>query len=74
MPYIVGEKGPELFVPSNSGTIIPNGGSGGPAVSGGNSYNITVQAGVGDPRMIGQQVVEYIKRYESANGAVFAAA
>jgi hypothetical protein len=23
-PYIVGEKGPELFVPSNDGTIIPN--------------------------------------------------
>lgn len=23
-PYIVGEKGPELFVPSGSGTIIPN--------------------------------------------------
>lgn len=24
-PYIVGERGPELFVPSGSGTIIPNG-------------------------------------------------
>lgn len=24
-PYIVGEAGPELFVPGNSGTIIPNG-------------------------------------------------
>ena len=24
MPYIVGEVGPELFVPSGSGTIIPN--------------------------------------------------
>jgi hypothetical protein len=24
MPYLVGEVGPELFVPSNSGTIIPN--------------------------------------------------
>jgi hypothetical protein len=23
-PYIVGEKGPEMFVPSGSGTIIPN--------------------------------------------------
>lgn len=23
-PYIVGEKGPELFVPKNAGTIIPN--------------------------------------------------
>ena len=25
--YIVGEKGPELFVPKNSGTIVPGGGS-----------------------------------------------
>lgn len=24
-PYLVGEKGPELFIPSGSGTIIPNG-------------------------------------------------
>jgi phage-related minor tail protein len=23
-PYIVGERGPELFVPSNSGAIVPN--------------------------------------------------
>lgn len=31
-PYIVGERGPELFVPNSSGTIIPNnqlGGMGG---------------------------------------------
>ena len=27
-PYIVGEQGQELFVPSQSGTIIPNGGMG----------------------------------------------
>ncbi len=27
-PYIVGEVGPELFVPSSSGTIIPNGAGG----------------------------------------------
>jgi hypothetical protein len=23
--YLVGERGPELFVPSSSGTIVPNG-------------------------------------------------
>ena len=38
-PYIVGEKGPELFVPSAAGTIVPNG-----AMNGGmqtiNNYNI----------------------------------
>jgi hypothetical protein len=75
LPYIVGERGPEMFVPSSSGVIVPNnaGTSGGSPI-GGNSYNITVQAGVGDPRAIGQQVVEYIKRFEQANGKTFAAA
>jgi hypothetical protein len=47
-PYIVGERGPELFVPGTSGAIIPNnrmgsgGGGGGPTVN--ISYNI--QSGV----------------------------
>lgn len=27
-PYVVGERGPELFVPRNSGSIIPNGAGG----------------------------------------------
>jgi hypothetical protein len=65
-PYIVGDLGPELFVPSSSGTIIPNN-----ALGGGNSYQITVQAGVGDPREIGRQVVEAIKSFERASGPVF---
>ena len=39
-PYIVGERGPELFVPSATGSIIPNNrlGSGG---GGGSSVNVT---------------------------------
>jgi hypothetical protein len=32
-PYIVGEKGPEWFVPRSSGTIIPHGQGGGPTRS-----------------------------------------
>ncbi len=32
--YIVGEDGPEVFVPSSSGMIVPNGGSGRPAGGG----------------------------------------
>lgn len=32
-PYIVGERGPELFVPNSSGRIIPNGGFGTPEVT-----------------------------------------
>jgi len=49
MPHIVGEAGPELFIPGTSGTVIPNdrmgqmgGGIGGPTVN--ISYNI--QSGV----------------------------
>jgi hypothetical protein len=39
--YVVGERGPELFVPGNSGTIIPNGGSGG-----GTTINLTVNGAI----------------------------
>ena len=31
-PYMVGERGPELFVPRSAGTIVPNGGGGGALV------------------------------------------
>jgi hypothetical protein len=61
-PIIVGEKGPELFVPGSNGNVVPNN------AMGGNTYQITVQAGVGDPRAIGQQIVEYVKKFEQANG------
>lgn len=37
-PYIVGERGPELFVPRNSGSVIPNGAMGG---SLGGTTNVT---------------------------------
>jgi phage-related minor tail protein len=32
-PYMVGENGPELFVPRTSGAILPNGGTGGVQVN-----------------------------------------
>lgn len=73
--YLVGESGPELLqMGSTGGNIIPNNQIGSASVGGGNTYNITVQAGVGDPRQIGQEVVQYIKRFEQANGPVFASA
>jgi len=44
-PYVVGEKGPELFMPKQSGTIIPNGGlmAGGPVTNNvtHNTYNVS---------------------------------
>jgi len=71
-------------VPNMSGNIIPNdqigsmtgrnasGAGGGGGVS--NVYSITVNAGVGDPRRIGEEVVSVISKFEQANGAVFARA
>ena len=41
---------------------------------GGNTYNLNVSTGVGDPRQIGEQIVTYIKRFEQASGQVFASA
>jgi hypothetical protein len=46
--YVVGEKGPELFVPHASGTIVPNNkmGGGGGSGSGGVTVNYNIAAGV----------------------------
>ena len=59
-PTLVGERGPELFVPGGNGTIIPNsnmrGGSGG-----GNPINISVDArGASDPAAVRAQVQQGI--------------
>jgi hypothetical protein len=49
-PYMVGERGPEMFVPSRSGSIVPNGSLGG-------GINISVDArGASDPAAVRQQV------------------
>jgi hypothetical protein len=73
-PYMVGENGPEVFVPGIDGAIIPNGGMAGGSSSSGNTYAITVNSGVGDPRQIGQDIVQYIRQFEQSSGRVFAKA
>jgi len=57
-PYIVGEKGPEMFVPKSSGTIIPNNqmGSGGNAPAG-NTY-ITNNISAIDAKSVAQLFAE----------------
>ena len=40
-PYIVGERGPELFVPGQSGGIVPNEALG---MGGGTTVNYNIQA------------------------------
>ena len=37
-PYVVGERGPELFVPSRNGTIVPNGAGAGVTVIQNNTF------------------------------------
>jgi TP901 family phage tail tape measure protein len=69
-PYLVGERGPEVFVPGMSGTIIPN-----HRLGGGSTYNITVNAGFGTSGPeVAEQIVRLVRRYERNSGPVFARA
>jgi uncharacterized coiled-coil DUF342 family protein len=59
-PTLVGERGPELFIPNGNGTIIPNsnmrGGGGG-----GNNISVSVDArGASDPAAVRAQVQQGI--------------
>ena len=55
--YVVGERGAELFVPNTSGTIIPNGGSGG----GGSTINVTVNGAI-DAEGTARTIVDVLNR------------
>ena len=58
-PYMVGERGPELFVPGGNGTIIPNGNMRGGG--GGSPISISVDArGSSDPAAVRAQVQQGI--------------
>jgi len=66
--YMVGERGPELFTPSSSGTIIPNhrlGGGGG-----GSTYNITVNGAI-DPEGTARTIINILNNstYRGTLGA-----
>jgi hypothetical protein len=56
--YVVGERGPELFVPTTSGKIIPNGGSGG---GGGAVVNVTVNGAI-DPEGTARTIIDVLNR------------
>lgn len=67
-PYIVGEQGPELFVPQGSGTIIPNNKLGG----GGNiTVVINTPVNLADETWVERKLYPYIKRglKEAVRGA-----
>jgi len=83
-PYLVGERGPELFMSGSAGTIVPNnklgsfmssgshGGGGNGGSGGGRSViNINVNAGMGaDGDEIGRVIVDSLKQYERRNGPI----
>lgn len=69
-PYVVGEKGPELFVPGGSGTIIPNKNMGMVSGSGGMTINVDAR-GSSDPAAVRAQVQQGIME---AAPAIIAAA
>lgn len=66
--YVVGERGPELFVPQGSGTIIPNNRMGG----GGTTINLTVNGAI-DGESTARQIVRILNDSQ-ARGTLGAAA
>lgn len=65
-PYLVGERGPEVIVPNESGNVIPNNKLGG-------GINITIQAGYFngsevEARKYAMQIVKHIKNSAAIQG------
>lgn len=64
-PYLVGENGPEMFVPTSAGAVAPNGGAGG----GGRDVNVAISvsapAGSSTPQSLqrsSRQVASAVRR------------
>lgn len=62
MPYIVGEKGEELFVPDSNGTIVPNGPTRGMM---NNATNININGYNRDPRSLAQEISRLLANQQS---------
>jgi hypothetical protein len=56
--YVVGERGPELFLPNTNGMIVPNNRLGG---SGGSVYNITVNGAL-DSEGTARTIIDLLNR------------
>ncbi len=69
VPYIVGERGvPELFVPSQSGTILPK------VPTGSSSLAVTINvSGSGDPAAVAREVLQELKREVNRQGMTLSA-
>lgn len=60
-PYIVGEKGPELFVPSSNGTIVSND----KLTSGTYTYNFTINAASGSTKDLVTEIKSVLVQLET---------
>jgi sulfur transfer complex TusBCD TusB component (DsrH family) len=68
-PYLVGEEGPEVFVPGQSGQIIPNGSNGGsPLGGGGAGITVIVQGSVLTERDLVDAIYEGLVRKQRRGG------
>jgi TP901 family phage tail tape measure protein len=64
-PYMVGEAGKEMFVPSSNGTIVSNNALRRGGASGG-SYSITINVnGAGDPKAVAMEVERKLAAFMS---------
>lgn len=63
-PYVVGERGAELFVPNSNGTIVPNGAMGGS----GTTINLTVNGAI-DAEGTARTIIDVLNR-SSARGTL----
>ena len=61
-PYMVGERGPEMFVPNQSGSIVPNGQSGGNGVV----VNQTINLSTGVSQTVRTEVMNMMPQIQQA--------
>jgi tetratricopeptide (TPR) repeat protein len=69
-PYLVGEQGPELFVPTGNGMIVPNSrlnAIGGSSATGGITVNVSSSA-LSTPAETGAAVVDALTAWSRRNG------
>lgn len=66
-PYMVGENGPELFIPGQTGTVVPNGQLGGS----GAVVNQTINISTGVSQTVRAEIVNMLPRImESTKAAI----
>ena len=70
--YVVGERGPELFVPGRNGTIIPNTSTPGLASGGGGGtvVNVNLPNYLGSPQEVAQVIRRELIQIGRRNGDI----